>query len=196
MLPTPDGKPGLVLAGVGSVKPDLGLVGHRGPSCQAAFTGSICPPHPTHAALGWALGDIALSVIGKNRMMCWFRLVWPDGADRASVTATFNGYYFSSRLSQHADLGYGTTRTCFCCRSIGIARYQAQVRHVVGDDLIKQIIRLFMLLDGRRLMAVPEDPRAPRLIDVIWGDEKAPKITSLVRASADTGGLDLSLRPT
>ncbi len=56
---------------------------------------------------------------------------------------------------------------------------------IVGDDLLKQNFPLIHAV-GRA------SPRAPRLIDITWGDPAAPKITLVGKGVCfDTGGLDI-----
>jgi leucyl aminopeptidase len=65
------------------------------------------------------------------------------------------------------------------------ARHGAGIRAIVGDDLIKQNFPLIHAV-GRA------SPRAPRLIDLTWGDAAHPKITLVGKGVCfDTGGLDI-----
>ena len=65
------------------------------------------------------------------------------------------------------------------------AKYGATLRSIAGDDLVKQNFPLIHAV-GRA------SPRAPRLVDFSWGDEKAPKITLVGKGVCfDTGGLDI-----
>ncbi len=64
-------------------------------------------------------------------------------------------------------------------------RFGATVTSIVGDDLLKQNFPLVHAV-GRA------SPRAPRMIDMIWGDASHPKITLVGKGVCfDTGGLDL-----
>jgi leucyl aminopeptidase len=65
------------------------------------------------------------------------------------------------------------------------AQHGAEVAATVGDELIGANYPLIHAV-GRA------SPRAPRLIDLIWGDPKAPKITLVGKGVCfDTGGLDI-----
>jgi leucyl aminopeptidase len=65
------------------------------------------------------------------------------------------------------------------------ARFGARYRCIVGDDLLRENFPLIHAVG----MA---SPRAPRLIDLTWGDESHPKITLVGKGVCfDTGGLDL-----
>lgn len=63
--------------------------------------------------------------------------------------------------------------------------FNAQVTHIVGDDLLKHNYPTIHAV-GRASV------HAPRLIDLVWGDENAPKVTLVGKGVCfDSGGLDL-----
>ncbi len=67
------------------------------------------------------------------------------------------------------------------------ARHDAEIRAIVGDDLLAQNFPL----DPRRRPRRGSD-RAPRLIDMVWGDDKHPRVTLVGKGVCfDTGGLDI-----
>jgi leucyl aminopeptidase len=64
-------------------------------------------------------------------------------------------------------------------------RHGAQVREVVGEALLTERLQAIHAV-GRA------GPRAPRLIDLCWGDPARPKVTVVGKGVCfDTGGLDL-----
>src|SRR3954465_1070086 len=64
-------------------------------------------------------------------------------------------------------------------------RHGAEMRSIVGDDLLKENFPLIHAV-GRAAA------RAPRLIDVSWGDPADPRITLVGKGVCfDTGGLDI-----
>jgi leucyl aminopeptidase len=64
-------------------------------------------------------------------------------------------------------------------------KFQAKVKHIVGDDLLKQNYPLIYAV-GR----ASDD--APRLIDLRWGNKKHKKITLVGKGVCfDSGGLDI-----
>ena len=66
------------------------------------------------------------------------------------------------------------------------AKHGASIRVIVGDELLEA--ELPADPRGRRAPS----PRAPRLIDMTWGDPAAPKITLVGKGVCfDTGGLDI-----
>ena len=63
--------------------------------------------------------------------------------------------------------------------------HKARVKVIVGDDLLKQNYPMVHAV-GRA------SARAPRLIDLVWGNESDPKVTLVGKGVCfDTGGLDL-----
>src|ERR1051326_6232974 len=65
------------------------------------------------------------------------------------------------------------------------SRHGGSVRALVGDDLVKQNFPLIHAV-GRAA------ERAPRLIDLAWGDAAHPKVTLIGKGvTFDTGGLDI-----
>ncbi len=68
--------------------------------------------------------------------------------------------------------------------------FKARVREIVGDDLLKKNYPAIHVV-GR---ASPKS-RAPRLVDLTWGNKKHPKVTLVGKGVCfDTGGLDIKTR--
>src|SRR5580692_373911 len=67
------------------------------------------------------------------------------------------------------------------------ASHNAEIRAIVGDDLLAQNFPLIHAV-GRAAAATA----APRLIDMVWGDDKHPRVTLVGKGVCfDTGGLDI-----
>jgi leucyl aminopeptidase len=67
------------------------------------------------------------------------------------------------------------------------ASHQADIRAIVGDDLLAQNFPLIHAV-GRAAAATS----APRLIDMVWGDPNHPRVTLVGKGVCfDTGGLDI-----
>ncbi len=78
----------------------------------------------------------------------------------------------------------GPKELAAAARKIG-RLHKAKLSVTVGDDLLKKNFPTIHAV-GRASV------RAPRLIDMIWGDPKAPKVTLIGKGVCfDTGGLDL-----
>jgi len=67
------------------------------------------------------------------------------------------------------------------------ASHNAEIRAIVGDDLLAQN---FPLIHAVGRAAAPA--AAPRLIDMVWGDSQHPRVTLVGKGVCfDTGGLDI-----
>ena len=137
----------------------------------------------TKAAIGWALGSYAFSRYRK-KTPSFAKLVWPQGCDMAAVERTAAATVLARDLitTPASDMGPGE----LAAAAAAVAKaYRAKLRLVVGEDLLKQNYPMIHAV-GRA------SARAPRLIDITWGNPKAPKVTLIGKGVCfDTGGYDL-----
>ncbi len=137
----------------------------------------------TRAALGWALGSYRFTRY-KSDVPPISELVWPDGADRAAVTAAATATWLARDLinTPAADLGPDGLAEA----AVALAKeFKARHAVIVGDELIERNLPAIHAV-GRAA------DRAPRLIDLTWGRKSAPKVTLVGKGVCfDTGGLDL-----
>ena len=104
-----------------------------------------------------------------------------DGEDLRSIV---EGVYLARDLINTPANDMGPAELEEAARTLA-ARHGASLRSIVGDDLAD---REFPLIHAVGRAAA----RAPRLIDVSWGDAAAPKITLIGKGVCfDTGGLDI-----
>jgi leucyl aminopeptidase len=140
----------------------------------------------TDVALGWAMGAYVFTPYKKPKRPP-ATLVWPDGADRAEVERLANSVFLARNMintpaedmgpEQLADAAAATAKT-----------HGAAIEVTVGDELLTHGYPTIHIV-GRA------SPRAPRLIDLRWGDEAAPRVTLVGKGVCfDTGGLDLKPR--
>ena len=144
---------------------------------------ALDPEAATKAAIGWALGSYAFGRYRK-KTPSFAKLVWPQGCDMAAVERTVAATVLARDLitTPASDMGPGELATA--AASVAKA-YGAKLRLVVGEDLLKQNYPMIHAV-GRASV------RAPRLIDITWGDPKAPKVTLIGKGVCfDTGGYDL-----
>jgi leucyl aminopeptidase len=138
----------------------------------------------TKAALGWALACYAFTRYRKKKQPSFPKLVWPEGCDTAEVERTAAAITMARDLitTPAADMGPGE----LAAAATAVAKaHKAKLRVVVGDDLLKQNYPAIHAV-GRASV------RPPRLIDLTWGDPKAPKVTLVGKGVCfDTGGYDL-----
>src|SRR5712671_156194 len=138
---------------------------------------------PTHLALGWALATYAFTRYRAKKATAT-ALVWPEGADRALVERLAGGVFLARDLANTpaGDLGPAE----LAAEAVRVAK-AAGARHrvTVGDELLAENYPTIHAV-GRA------SDRAPRLVDIVWGEPAAPKVTLVGKGVCfDTGGLDL-----
>jgi leucyl aminopeptidase len=108
----------------------------------------------------------------------------PEAADYARVLAVVDGVWLGRDLVNTPASDLGPQQLEEATRLLA-KRHGARVTSIVGDDLRKQNFPLIHAV-GRA------SGRAPRLIDLIWGNAGAPRITLVGKGICfDTGGLDI-----
>src|ERR1700704_2617658 len=141
-------------------------------------------PHDTRlAALAFALGSYRFGRYRKNEAHN-VRLVPPEGVDIADITRMAEAAALARDLINTPANDMGPEELAAAARLLA-NQYGANFACIVGDDLVRQNFPLIHAVG----MA---SPRAPRLIDFIWGDPAHPKVTLVGKGVCfDTGGLDL-----
>ncbi|MFZ3234686.1 MAG: leucyl aminopeptidase family protein [Stellaceae bacterium] len=138
---------------------------------------------PTRLALGWALATYAFTRY-HAKPASGATLVWPEGADRGLVERLARAVFLARDLvnTPAGDLGpeelaqaaAGVTEAAGACHRV-----------IVGDELLAENYPTIHAV-GRA------SSRPPRLVDIVWGDPAAPKVTLVGKGVCfDTGGLDL-----
>jgi leucyl aminopeptidase len=186
LIPDKAGKLGRVLVGVGEDEPAMWAVAGLS---QTLPEGSYrLDPLPGRAdasrvALGWALGTYAFTRYHAKPAGV-ARLVWPDGADRGLVERLAGAVFLARDLATTPASDMGPEELVEA--AIAVARKEgAGCRVVVGDSLLAENYPTIHAV-GRA------STRAPRLVDIVWGDPAAPKVTLVGKGVCfDTGGLDL-----
>ena len=138
---------------------------------------------PTRLALGWALATYAFTRYRVKKAAAT-ALVWPDGADRGRVERLARAVFLARDLTNTpaGDLGPAE----LAAEAIRVAK-AAGARHrvIVGDELLAENFPTIHAVG--RAAAQP-----PRLVDIVWGEAAAPKVTLVGKGVCfDTGGLDL-----
>src|SRR5271170_6917123 len=137
----------------------------------------------TQLALGWALGSYAFTRYhAKSRTAA--ALVWPERADRGRVERLARAVFLARDLvnTPAGDLGPEE----LAAAAVQVAETAGAChRVIVGDELLAENYPTIHAV-GRA------STRAPRLVDISWGDKAAPKVTLVGKGVCfDTGGLDL-----
>ena len=141
-------------------------------------------PHDARlAALAFALGSYRFAryraAEGKD-----VRLEVPDGVDGADLSRIADGVTLARDLINTPANDLGPAELEDAARTLA-ARHGASIRVVVGEDLLAENFPLIHAV-GRAA------DRAPRLIDLTWGDPAHPKVTLVGKGVVfDTGGLDI-----
>jgi leucyl aminopeptidase len=138
---------------------------------------------PTRLALGWALATYAFTrYSAKSRPDA--ALVWPKGADRGRVERLARATFLARDLANTPAGDLGPEE--LAAGAIEVAKAAgAQTRVIVGDDLLAENYPTIHAV-GRAAT------RAPRLVDITWGDPAAPKVSLVGKGVCfDSGGLDL-----
>jgi leucyl aminopeptidase len=185
LVPARDGRLQRVRVGV---KPEDGIWALAGlpdalPEGNYALDGVSDGARATQLALGWALGGYAFTRY-KPRKRGLARLVWPAGADRGRVERLARGIGLARDLINTPAEDMGPAELAGAAEDLA-GRHGARCRIIVGDDLLAENYPAIHTV-GRGSV------RAPRLVDIVWGDPAAPKLTLVGKGvSFDSGGLDL-----
>ena len=153
---------------------------------------------PTPAALGWALGTYSFdryksksnnTASSEKKSDDKAVLVWPEGADRQTVTAIAQGYFLArDMITTPAE---DMTPQDIAAEASALAQaHGASATVIVGDDLLSSNYPAIHTV-GRASV------NPPHLVDFRWypkGSDPStlPKVTLVGKGvSFDTGGLDL-----
>jgi len=187
LLPAPDGS----LAGV------LFAVAADDEPARDPFAAGVLPgvlPNGTYRLdnlSGDARGAALAFALGSYRFMRYrtpddkrVRLVLPAGADGADLSRVVHGVFLARDLINTPTNDMGPAELEAAAGQLA-GQHGAGIRTIVGDDLLAQNFPLVHAV-GRAAKS------APRLIDMTWGDEAAPRITLVGKGVCfDTGGLDI-----
>ncbi|MER9891251.1 leucyl aminopeptidase family protein [Mesorhizobium sp. M0119] len=159
----------------------VGALARALPEGDWHFASALAKPELT--ALAVALGGYAFTRYGKKPGKT-LRLALPAGIDAARIRRLADGVFLARDLvnTPTSDMGPGqlekATRTL-------AATHKAEISVTKGDDLLTANFPMIHAV-GRASVD------APRLIDMIWGPNNAPRITLVGKGVCfDTGGLDI-----
>ncbi len=162
----------------------LGDAGRKLPAGIYTIRTALSKTQATNAAVAWALGAYSFDQYKTKGGSKAAQLIWPKGADKTLAKAIVEGIFYARDLISTPANDMGPKELAAAARKIG-RLHKAKLSVTVGDDLLKKNFPTIHAV-GRASV------RAPRLIDMIWGDPKAPKVTLIGKGVCfDTGGLDL-----
>ena len=135
------------------------------------------------AALAFALGCYRFTRYRKQEEKA-ITLELPGNVDGDELSRIVDGVFLARDLINTPANDMGPAELEAAARALA-DRHGASVRSVVGDDLIGENFPLIHAV-GRAAA------RAPRLVDITWGDPGRPKVTLIGKGVCfDTGGLDI-----
>ena len=139
----------------------------------------------TNAAIGWALGCYQFDRYKSTKSKPTYPgLVWPRNCDRGAVARTADATMLVRDLINIPAEDMGPADLATAARRLAKS-HKAQAKVIIGDALLKQNYPTIHAV-GRA------SDREPRLIDLTWGPQNAPKVTLVGKGVCfDTGGLDL-----
>jgi len=185
LLPDADGGLARVLVGWRPTEPLWALASLPDTLPERGYALDVAPGAATALALGWALGGYRFTRY-KARKKGWAKLVWPGATDRGLVERLAEGIFLARDLINTPAEDLGPAELAAAAETLA-ARHGAACRLIVGAALLEQNYPTIHMV-GRASTAA----RAPRLIDLTWGDVGAPKVTLVGKGVCfDTGGLDL-----
>ena len=188
LLPDSKGHGTAVLFGV--EKPDavsrdpflFGKLATTLPEGEYQISGEL--PDPELATLAFVLGAYKFNRYKSKKQPPKAKLVVPHSVDPLHIGMIAEAVYQGRDLINTPANDLGPEEIEKALRETA-EKFGAKIRSVVGEDLLKQNYPMVHAV-GRA------SPRAPRIIDMVWGDEKHPKITLVGKGVAfDTGGLNI-----
>jgi leucyl aminopeptidase len=185
LLPGPEGGLARVLFGLGDPEAasyDRLIVGKLPGLLPEGTFRLEKAPEPAEAALAWLMGRYRF---GRYRASggSTARLAAPADIDMAEVERIAAAVAMGRDLINTPANDMGPAEIEAAARALA-QRHGAHITLVQGDDLAKD----FPLIHA----VGAASPRAPRLIDLIWGPDDAPRVTLVGKGVAfDTGGLDI-----
>ncbi|HVJ50953.1 MAG TPA: leucyl aminopeptidase family protein [Aliidongia sp.] len=189
LIAGPDGKLAMVLQGVSKDEPIWALAGLPDSLPEGTYAADFDADRlfgaggATRVALGWALGSYNFTRY-KRAKRGFAHLVWPAEADRAEVEALAEAASLARDLINTPAEDMGPAELAAAAEALA-KKHGAECTLIVGNDLLAQNYPTIHAV-GRG------SARAPRLIDLRWGDPAAPKLTLIGKGVCfDTGGYDL-----
>jgi leucyl aminopeptidase len=187
VLPGADGQPSAVLFGIdepGAKAADpfrIGKLASLLPKGSYAFASQLADPSAT--ALALCLEAYRFDRYRKTEAS-QAKFILPEGVDAAEISRIVSAVCFGRDLVNTPANDMGPDGLEAAVRTLA-SKYSATMRVVTGDDLLMQNFPMIHAV-GRAAS------RAPRLIDLTWGDPAAPKVTLVGKGVCfDTGGLNI-----
>lgn len=191
LLPSADGELAKVLVG----KPEvfdtwtLGQLAQTLPAQKYELVlDDLSAEIATKLCLGWTLGQYRFTRYKRTDADALPELAFPDNVDHAYVTAAAEATYLVRDLINTPALDMGPQQFATIAQDLAES-FGAQCTVTVGDALTEANYPMIYAV-GRA--NGHDNSQSPRLIDMRWGDENAPKVTLVGKGVCfDTGGLNM-----
>jgi len=183
VIPTENGALGGALFGLGNGEGTLAIGALAKALPEGDWFFASTPAEPELAAIALALGGYVFTRYGKKPGKL-LRFNLPAGVDAARISRVVDGVFLTRDLVNTPTSDMGPDELERAVRTLAGA-HKAEVSVIRGDDLLDQNFPMIHAV-GRASAS------APRLIDMRWGPESAPKVTLVGKGVCfDTGGLDI-----
>lgn len=139
---------------------------------------------PLLATAAWLFGSYRYSRYKSEMAEKAKRLVLPEGVNRERTLALGEAIYIGRDLINTPANDLGPAELEAAARELA-SEHGAEIKVTEGSSLLSDNFPMIHAV-GRA------SDRAPRLIDLRWGSERAPKVTIIGKGICfDTGGLDI-----
>lgn len=186
LLPAADGGVGRVVAGLGDGSDPWALAALPAALPKGCYR---LDPEPeaalaTWTAFAWEMGGYGFTRYKSTPASTPATLVWPQAADRDHVLRTVAGTTLVRDLINTPASDMGPEELAAAARVLADG-HGATMDVIVGEELERR--------NFPAIYAVGKgSARAPRLIDIRWGDPAHPKVTLVGKGVCfDSGGYDL-----
>ncbi|MEM9145400.1 MAG: leucyl aminopeptidase family protein [Pseudomonadota bacterium] len=163
----------------------IGSFAGRAPAGTYRLDTPLDGPDAQRATLGWLLSRYRFDRYkSKPAGTEEADLLPPPGVDATRLAILVQGSYLARDLINTPANDMGPDELEAAARKLA-DRHSAEVQVIQGDELLERDLPLIHAV-GRA------SARAPRLIDMVWGAEDAPKLSLVGKGVCfDTGGLDI-----
>ncbi|NGX15730.1 leucyl aminopeptidase family protein [Wenzhouxiangella sp. XN24] len=185
-LPGNDGSVAAVVAGAGGDEPFWAIASVPGqlPPGSYVLAGDPDPAEGTRHALAWGIGQYGFSRRSKAPPVQARMLAWPRDVDPRAVISAVDADALVRDLVNTPAADMGPAELSQAAAALAAAS-GAEFREIVGDALL---VENFPAIHAVGRASV----RAPRLLDLRWGDTGRPRVTLVGKGVCfDTGGLNL-----
>ena len=143
----------------------------------------LSPSAATRACIGWGLGSYVFDKY-KKRKKTAAELIWPTGADKKDANRMITGINLTRDLINTPANDMGPPDLVESSKKLAKS-HKAKITVISGLDLLSKNYPSIHAV-GRASASKPS------LIDIKWGNPKAPKVTLVGKGVCfDSGGLDI-----